>query len=153
MCDAKTVATGLQVAGVLSSAQGTVNAGNEQAGELEYRAAQERQNAGQEMAAASSRIADQDRAGKILESRMRAVAGASGVSMSSPTVVGLVSQAAGLTEYNKSMELFNAQTSADKTLNQANADIFSAGATRRAARTRATGTILSGASSIAANYR
>lgn len=152
MCDAKNTMTGLQAVGTLIGTKGAIDTGNATAAELQYRAAQEKAAAGQEMAAGSARIADTDLAGKMLESRMRAVAGASGVSLTSPTVIDLVGKAAGLTRLNEGMELFNAQSSANKMVDQANADIFSGQQAQKAGRTRALGTILSGASSMYNNY-
>jgi hypothetical protein len=153
MCDAKTAATGLQLVGTYTSAKGAVDVGQAQANELQYKAAQEKAIAGQEMAAGSQKVADTAFAGQVLESRMRAAAGASGVDMVSPTVVGLVSKAAGLTQFNQDMEMYNATSSANKATDQAKADIYSAGQAVTAGRTKAFGTILSGASSIYNNYR
>lgn len=153
MCDAKTAATGLQVAGTYLGAKGALDQGQAQANELQYKAAQETAIAGQEMAAGSQKVADTALAGQVLESRMRAAAGASGVDMVSPTVVGLVSKAAGLTQFNQEMDMYNAKSSANSATNQANADLYSADQAVKAGRTKAFGTILSGASSIYSNYK
>jgi len=148
MCDPVTIMAGAQIAGTILGAKGASDQGNAQGAELEYRAMQERQAAKQEMAAGSARIADTELQGKMLESRMMALAGASGVDVSSPQVVNLVSQAAGVTNLNKQMELYNARTAEKGLLDQASADVFSAGQARKAGRTRALSTILTGGASI-----
>lgn len=147
MCNSATN-TGLQLAGTLLSAKGAVSAGDAQSAEMQYRAAQERSAAKQVVAEGSTQVANTDLAGQMIESRMRALAGASGVSMASPTIVNLVSKAAGVTELNKEMELFNAQSTAATIGTQASADEYSASQARRTSRTRAFGTILSGMASI-----
>lgn len=139
---------GLQIGGTIIGAGAAYQEGQATAGMLQYRAAQERTAAGQEMAAGSQRIADADLAGKALESRMMATAAASGVDVTSPTVVNLVSQAHGLTEYNKGMELYNARSRSNSLIDQANADDYSAEQAKQAGKLKAWATILTGGSAL-----
>lgn len=147
--------TNLRNTTLLSSAYSglsTLRGGNAQAeadlATAQYRAAQLRADAQQEGAATSQQINELDLQGKMLQSRMLAVAGASGVAPTSPTVAGLVAKAAGLNTFDKQMALYNGQSRQNALENEANAAEYSAGVNasnaKSASRMRAAGTILGG---------
>ncbi len=115
----------------------------------QYQAAQSMQNAQAAFASGSSEVNNIYTQMQLTQSRGLAVAAASGANALSPSVVNLAALNAGYGVFNQSMAQYNAQTKANASTNQANADIYQGQQQQQAANMQATGTILSGVGSIA----
>ena len=115
----------------------------------QYQAAQSMQNAQGAFASGSSDVNNIYTQMQLTQSRGLAVAAASGANALSPSVVNLAALNAGYGVFNQSMAAYNAQTKANASTNQANADIYQGQQQQQAANMQATGTILSGVGSLA----
>lgn len=153
---------GIQVAGTIMSAQGSLNSadasrasGDAQNVKAQYEAAQMRVNAGQAQAAGHAEMQTQLLQSKLLQSRALAIAGASGAGALDPNVVDVISGISKVGKYNADMTSFNAASRAKAMLDQASATEYSGRQAKAAGdvaagvgRFAAVGTILKGAKSM-----
>lgn len=140
--------------------QAAYDSGAAQKVAYDYQAAQERVNAGQAIAASQRENMEKLRQAKLVQSRLLAVAGASGGGVSSdPTIVHLSAMIAGEGALRGATALYQGQETARQLLTQANADEYSGrvaeagGANAQAAyETRANANLLTTAGSLFAKY-
>jgi hypothetical protein len=149
MAYALPIAIGMQAIGGLLGAKGARDAGEAERVAAYKQAEQLRYNAGQVESAGQRDAMDEQRKADILQSRMLAVAGASGASALDPTVVNL---AAGV-EYEGKLasqtRRYNANVEAKGMRLQADATQAGGNAAAQAGKYRAMGTLLSTGGSIA----
>lgn len=121
----------LSVAGTVLSAMGQVQAGASQAevGQhalqlSQFQAAQLRQNAGTDIAAAQRSAVDIQRQSDYVASHALAVAASSGAGASDPTVINMIARTAGETAYRKSVALYQGDQAARGANMQADATTY-----------------------------
>ena len=121
----------LGVAGTFLSAMGQMQSGASQvelgqhAQQLaQFQAAQLRQNAGTDVAAAQRSAVDIQRQSDYVASHALAVAASSGGGASDPTVINLIARTAGETAYRKSVALYQGDQAARGANMQADATIY-----------------------------
>ena len=100
------VGTVLQFAGQMQQAKAVKQDGLNTVAMMNYKAAQQEQAAGQEIAAAQRAKNDELRRATLLASRGLAVAGASGGGASDPTVQGLIADIEGEGAYRGALDIY-----------------------------------------------
>lgn len=141
---ANNISGGMGVAGSILAAAGQLSVGDAAMANAQYKAAQERINAGQVMASGQADMQAQIMQTKLLQSHALAVAGASGASTLDPTVVNIVAGVAKQGDYNTNMTQYNTTLKANALTNQANADVWSGQQAQAASKWAAFGTIMGG---------
>ena len=120
------LATAAQIGGTILSglsAIQSVSAGNQQAKMINAAAVQ---SAGQERAKSHRVAEEQRRLSSVVQSRARAVAGASGGGVTDPTVVDITSELAGEGEYRALTAMYEGEDRARGIINQGQADAYTA---------------------------
>ena len=117
------------------------------------------QQAGQERAAAQRAYAEEQRRGRIVSSRARNIAAASGGSVFDPTVLDILGKIESEADYRAGAALYEGEErargleyGADLERAGAAGDIFEGQATRQYYENRATGSFLSAAGTLAGSY-
>ena len=103
------VGTVLQFAGQMAQADAAKAAGRDAQIMADYRARQQDQAAGQEIAASQRGAAEERRRAQLVASRALAVAGASGGDVSDPTVQNLLADLEGEGAYRASLALYQGE--------------------------------------------
>ena len=138
----------LMVAGGLLGAKGALDEGRSRREASYASAAELRVNAGQEEAAGQFAGEEELRKTKMLQSRMLAIAGASGAGALDPTVVNLASGAEAEGHLAAATQRYNAKSAAVKMRNQADITQREGDAYAKASRYKAAGSLLSMASAF-----
>lgn len=163
-------AVGTVVSSVGSLAEGEATAAAAKAGGKDaarvatWQAAQLRQNAGQERAAAQREAIEERRRARLVMSRARALAGASGAGVSDPTITGILADLGTEGEMNAQTALWEGEEAARGLEAQAagaeyegalakSAGAFRARSARRAGMFNAVGSLLDGGSDFYTKYQ
>lgn len=133
------------VAAAVISAAGTIMSGNAARGAANYQAAQSEQQAGQERAVSQRHSIEQRRQAGLANSRVTAVAAASGAGATDPTVLNIESNNAGIGEYNALSALYTGEEKARGLEMNASATRYEGQQKRQASLFQAGGDMLSGA--------
>src|SRR6185369_6194236 len=149
---ASTAATIMQITGTMRAANAAKAAGIAQQNEANYEAAQLRQNADQQQAAAEQKMIADNKKTDLVLSNARVEAAAGGGSATDPTVVTNMQTIAGEGKYRALTDMYQGNAAAQSLNNQATAKEYSGNIAADAGRTKATSTILSGASSLFNKY-
>lgn len=136
--------TAVSFMGAMSQASAAKAAGQAAIVAANYKAAQERQNADIQRAAASRSALEKVREGQLLQSKLIARAAASGGSASDPTVTTLGGDIAARSEYETLGELWKGEVRAQGLENQAQADIYSGAVENMGDQYKAKGAIIGG---------
>lgn len=151
-------ATAMSAAAANSGARAQAIMRAQQATAQRIAAQQQAINAGQEMAAAERAAAEERRRGRLMQSRAQAIAAASG-DAGSPTVVNIISDLAGETQYRSAMALYQGEERARMTRAGMNASLFEASnlsasskALQQAGYIKSVGTLFEGAASMYGKY-
>lgn len=152
MASLATIATIASIGGTIVSAIGTIAAGNAQRRAANFQAAQLEQQAGQELAASQREAYEYQRNKDLALSRQQAVAGASGLSATDPSVLFLAGETAGRGRYQEEMALYTGKARQQGFQNQAKATRLSGQAAAQGAMFDAAGTILGGFGSFFDKY-
>lgn len=149
----------LQVKGGMDAKSDAQDAAAKKRQAAGFEAAQLTQQAGQEEAASQRTRFEEDRQGRLVQSRALALAAASGASASDPTVVKIISGIASESAYRQNLALYQGEEKARQLRLGAQADILSGeiGAAAslsqgRAVEIGAVGSALSSGSSLYARY-
>lgn len=144
--------------GYQSAAAATVAAGQSQAAAFQFKAAQERINAGQAIAASQAQSAEIARQGSLALSHNMALVAAGGTAGSASSIRLMAAQA-GRTSYEQSLALYQGEDQSRTLTMAAEADtmsgesaILNADSQANALKTKATGSLISGASSLFSKY-
>lgn len=148
----ESVIAGANVAGTFLSAAGTLEGGEAQQRAASYQAAQMRRNAGQEQAAGIQAAKEEARKAELIQSRILAVAGASGAGALDPTVINLISQTAAEGELASMTRIYNSEVAAQGLREQAAATEYEGVLAKRASKYKAYSTMLSGGKSMMDMY-
>lgn len=141
-----------QVIGTVLSASGQLEAGNASRAQSQYQAAQLRRNAIQEQAVGSVQAQEEVRRMELTQSRILAVAGASGAGALDPTVVKLIAQTEAEGRLAAATRIYNSDTSAQAMTEQASATEYEGLMVQRASQYKVASTLLSGGKSIYDTY-
>lgn len=151
--------TGMEVAGANQAGNAAMLAAQRQAAEKNFEADQSTQNAGQAVAASQRAAIEQDRQSRIAQSRMLAVAAASGGGARDPTIVNLIARNAGEGAYRSGLALYQGEEQSRQLLMQASAKRYEGqvalegGAQRQQAyKTAANTSLIKGAGSLFSKY-
>lgn len=138
--------------GTLASARAQEQAGAAQQQEANY-VAQEQRTQAQQQQAASQRVAQQqDMQTQLVQSKVMAGAAASGATATDPSVVTNAATIAGQGRLKTLTDLYQGDSQAYALNNQANLQTYQGTLDRQAGQTQATGTLVSGASSLFSRY-
>lgn len=144
--------------GYQTAAAATVAAGQSQAAMYQFKAAQEKANAGQAVAASEAQSAEIARQGQLALSHNMAVVAAGGTA-GSPTAIRLMAKQSGFTSYQQSVALYQGEDQARSLTMAAEADTMSADAAVQNADAQAQGlqtkgdsALISGATSLFSKY-
>lgn len=118
----------------------------------DYQAAQDDINAGQQQAASQRTAYDVNRRATLLQSRVQAVAGASGAGATDPSVVDIVSRIAGEGAYRSQLALYQGNDAARALQMRGDAARFQGRQAQTAGYVNAFGTVLKGASTLFDKY-
>lgn len=140
------------LAGTAVSAVGTIAAGAAQKNAMDYRAAQEKQAALESTAAAQRTSLEHQRQAGLAQSRLQAVAAASGAGATDPGVLSLGGNIAGRGEYQSLMDMYTGENRAAGLNDAATADEMTGSADQTGSYFAAGGTILGGAASMFDRY-
>lgn len=146
------VAAPLMVAGTLVSAFGSMNAGKSQQQAADYSAAVAQQDAEEATAAGTSNVAQTYRKTQLALESNTARAAASGVNPGFGSPVTNAGNIAKWGTYNQLMDMYNAKSQAQGLNTQAQADIYGGQQAADAGMWNAAGSIIGGATSLAAKY-
>lgn len=138
--------------GTLGSASAQRQAGAAQQQQLNYRAAQEDQQATQAIAASQRQAFDQSRKTALVQSSLVARAAGDGGSATDPGVLTVAQDIAGRGAYDFLGDMYQGEDRATGLRMQADADRYSGAAARAGANASATGTILGGIGSLASRF-
>lgn len=147
-----TVVSGANIAGTFLSAAGTLEGGEAQQKAATYQAAQMRRNALQEQAAGIQAANEEARKTELMQSRILAVAGASGAGTLDPTVLNLIGQTAAEGKLASMTRIYNSEVAAQGMREQAAATEYEGALAKRASKYKAYSTMLSGGKSIMDMY-
>ena len=142
----------LSALGTLGSASAQRQAGAAQQAQLNYKAAQEDQQATQAIAASQRQGFDQQRKTAQVQSSLVARAAGDGGSATDAGVLTVAQDIAGRGEYNFLGDLYQGEDRAAGLRAQAGADRYSGAAAKAGADASATGTILGGIGSLASKF-
>lgn len=151
MCLA-TAATIASLAATAVSAAGTIMSGNAARGAANFQAAQMTQQAGQERATSQRQAIEARRQSGLANSRVTALAAASGAGATDPTVLDIEGDNAGTGEYNALSALYTGEERARGLEMGAGAKRYEGATERQAAVFKAGGTILSSGTSLLGKY-
>lgn len=153
------VGTLMQFSGQRQQAKAAEVQGQQAVQSAEYTAVQQEQNATQEIAAAQRQAHEEKRRAKLIASRALAIAGASGGSASDPTVVNMLADLEGEGAYRASVAIYEGEERARQMRQGAATSRYEgqigmqdAQSRSRAYKTMATGSLISGASSLYSKY-
>lgn len=149
MAELATVAT---IASAGLSALGAIQAGNAQNDAAKFQAAQMEQQAGQERASAQRAMIEQRRKERFAQSRLQAVAAASGAGATDPTVLDLSGDIAQEGEYRALTALFEGEERARGLQMGASAKRYEGAAAKQAGYIGAATTMLGAGSSLYDKY-
>lgn len=141
----------MMAAGSVLSAAGQYQAGRARKAADYFEAGQLEQNAGQVQASSQRSAMEQERQGKLIQSRALAMAASSGGGASDPTVVRIMANLAGETQYRKMTDLYEGEERARQMRLQAAADRVSGDQAEMAGYLGAAGTAIGGVS-MASKY-
>lgn len=133
----------MALGGGLLKAGGAVSSGNDAMAEAESVAAQLRYNAGQQRAAGQRSAIQEKKNTDVLLSKMLALGGASGGSMSDPTMLNLFAQAEAEGKLASQTQMYNANEAARGMEAEAAGALRSGAARKKASRIEAFGSLLS----------
>lgn len=139
-------------AGTVLSAKGDVDAGNAAARSARIQAAQLRQNAGQQIAAATQAAQEEQRKSDLIASRAIALAAASGGGVADPTVIRILQGIQKEGAMAVGTQLYNGQEAARGLETQAKVATYEGNLARKFYRNRALATTLEGASKLSATW-
>jgi hypothetical protein len=149
---AQAIPIGLMIAGTALSAGGSIIGGNSQSKALKSEATQFDASAGQYRASSQREAMDETRQGDLSASRVLALAAASGAGASDPTVINLIGNLSGESQYRALTALYNG----DQKGRAAEAEAASRRAEAKGAKTagilKAAGSIISSGSSLYDRY-
>lgn len=121
----------------MAKGYGAYQTGKRQSTELKFEAEQFRINANQAKAASQRDAEEETRQAALVQSRILAVAAASGAGASDPTVVRLIGKQAGEGAYRAALAIYRGDEQARQNMNAANAREYEAKAAVAAGKTRA----------------
>lgn len=142
------------LAGTAMSVMGGIQAGNAAEQEAKFEAAQLQRKADEERAAAQREAADKQKEGMLAQSRQQALAAASGggAGIDSPTIVKLMGDTAGQTEFNREGAMYVGENRARGYMDQAAARLASGKSAKRGSLIGAFGTAFSGLGNAAEGW-
>lgn len=140
------VGTAASLAGTAMSVMGGIQAGNAAEAEAKFEAAQLQRKADSERAVAQREAADKTKEGQLAQSRQQALAASSGggAGIDDPTIVKLMGDTAGQTEYNREGAMYVGEDRARGYIDQSNARLASGKSAKRGSLIGAFGTAFSG---------
>ncbi len=138
--------------GTVMSALGARNAGISANQEAEYRAQQEKIQAGQTLASSQRQQVEQIRQMRLVESRGQALAASSGAGALDPSVMDIMGDLETQGRYKAAVAGYEGQDSANNLESKANLDMFSGSQAQSAGNIKAISTLMSGASSLYSKY-
>lgn len=145
-------ALGLMAAGTALDAYGKYRAGDSAKKARKFEAAQMDRLANRAVASSQRDAQEVERQGQLQMSRALAVSAASGGGASDPTVMDIIGDLAGDTDYRKMVALYEGKTRADELRLGAETRRMAGDVAKDAGKFSAFGTALSGATSMYANY-
>lgn len=140
------------VGGTALGASSQIGAGIAARRAANYQAQQDDVNAGQQQAASQRTAYDVNRRATLLQSRVQAVAGASGAGASDPSVLDIVSRIAGEGAYRSQLALYQGDDAARALRMRGDAARFQGRQAQTAGFVNAFGTVLKGASTLFDKY-
>lgn len=146
------LAIAAMVAGTVLSAGGAYAQGVQADKAAKYEANQMAVNAGQERAMAQRRSIESRRQARLAESRLQAVAGASGAGAVDPTTVRLAQDIGAEGEYNALSDLYTGEEQARQLEGAAGLRRYEGKMARKAGTLKAISTVLSSAGSMYGKY-
>jgi hypothetical protein len=144
---------GANILGTVLQAGAQLEAGDAARQQAAYQASQMRRNALAEQAVGSVAVGDEVRKMELMQSRILAVAGASGAGAVDPTVVNLISQTESEGRLAAATRIYNSDVAAQSMREQASATDYEGQLAYRASRFKALGTVLSQGKSIMDTYQ
>ena len=146
------VAMGLSGVSSILSAGSQYNAGKAEERRANLEAQQLDASAKEELAAAQRAGVEEERMGEFRASRMLALAAASGAGASDPTVINLMANLAGETQYSKSVKLYEGGTRSAQKKYEGRLRRFEGREARKAGEFGAKTTLLGGAAGLFSKY-
>lgn len=146
------ITAGLMVAGTALTAHSQAKAGRRAQRVAEAQALELEYGAGQKKAESQRTALEVERQGKLEASRALAVAAASGGGASDPTIINLMAQLAGETNYRKMVALYEGEAESEAMMKEAKVVREEGRAARKASQLQAFGTVLSGGSSMYSKF-
>lgn len=143
-----TVGQAALAAGTAMSVAGAIGQGNAARGAANYQAAQLQQQAGQERATSQRQAMEERRRARFAQSRLQALAAASGAGATDPTVIDLSGDIAAEGEYRALTALFGGEERARGLTMNAQARRYEGQQQRRAGVMNAASTIMGGGYSM-----
>ena len=131
------------------SAMGSIQQGKAQQAALNFEAEQHKRQAAEERAASQRDALEKRHEGELAMSRQKAIAGASGAGVVTPSILDIYGETAQKGEYNAQTALYGGESRARGQLDEAAAAKFKGKAARQASYYDAAGSILSGIGSAA----
>jgi hypothetical protein len=144
--------TMMMIGSTVLSAGGQYRAGKTEDKRAKIEARQMEAQAKEEFAASQRAGFEQERQGALKASRMLALAAASGGGASDPTIVNLMANLAGETQYRKSVELYEGGERAKDLRYQGQVRRYEGKEAKRAGKLGAFTTLLSGGTSLYSKY-
>lgn len=152
MADPVTLALVATAASTVLSAGGAYAQGVQAKKTADYEAAQMDVNAGQDRAMAQRQAIENRREARLADSRLQAVAAASGGGASDPTVIKLSQDINAEGEYNALSSLYSGEESARQLEGSADLRRYEGKNAKRAGTIKAISTVLAGAGGMASKY-
>lgn len=147
-----TITMAIAAASAVASAAGSIMSGNAARGAANFQAAQMNQQAGQERAVSQRQSIEQRRQAGLANSRVTAVAGASGAGVTDPTVLNIEGDNAATGEYNALTALYQGEEKARGLEMGATSKVYEGQQARQASLFKAGGTLLSSGNSMLSKY-
>ena len=142
----------LAIAGTALQGLGQYRAGKQAYWASKFEAGQMESQAMERKAASHRQVEEIDRQGRLAQSRALAVAAASGGGASDPTVMNIMANLAGETEYRKMVALYEGESAARYLEGQADVTRWAGREARTAGKMAALGTAISGGTSLYSKY-
>lgn len=142
----------LQIASTVLSAAGQYRAGKTEEKRAKLESRQLEEQAKTEVAASQRAGFEQERQGRLKASRMLALAAASGGGASDPTIINMMANLAGETQYKKAVEMYEGEERGRQLRYEGQIRRFEGKEAKRAGKFGAFTTLLSGGASLYSKY-
>ena len=150
--DPATITMAVTAASAIASAAGSIMSGKAEASASRFQAAQMKQQAGQERAVSQRKAIEQRRQAGLANSRVTALAAASGAGATDPTVLDIEGDNAAAGEYNALSALYAGEERARGLEMGAGAKLYEGSQAKRAGLIKGGSTLLSAGSSMFDKY-